>query len=352
MPLALAPEVGDLAVVVVALVAIMLLFASRLLAQLLVGLLRFLPLVGDWIADHLLDHVVDALDWALGAVAAAIPPLVGFLWRPIAWFIQIVGDTVSVAEGAAAAMIRFSFVTLPQLEFRAIGYAEDAYARATTYALGQVVAAERYALTLQGEAVAFAAGEVVNAEHYSLQLYGDAVTYVDGRIAQVVTWARGDIGAVYSYVDGRVIAVESWARGEFDAVRTWAMAEFATLEGAIARDIGVVEQGARELVNAAEARAAAFAAAAAAGVAAEVGVVERTLDDFLRRCGDPMCRNLGPLSDLFGLLEDAGTLGLIVAFAAAAAANPEGVAGEVVDVLGTVVNDAVSTVESLIGAAA
>lgn len=352
MPLAAAPEVGDLAVITVALVAVMILFSARLLAVWITGLFREVPLIGGWIADHLLEHVVDGLNWAVGAVASAIPPLVGFLWRPIAWFIQLVGDTVGVAEGAAAAMIRFSFVTLPRLEFRAIGYAEDAYARATTYALGQVANAEHYALQLQGEAITFAVGQVVNAEHYALQLYGEATTYVDGRIAQVTNWVRGDVGAVYTYVDGQVAALEGWATGELGQLRSWAAGEFAAVEGAIARDIGVAEQGARQLIGAAEARAAAFATAAAAGVAAEVAVVERTLDDYLRRCGDPMCRNLGSLSDLFGLLEDAGTLGLIVAFVGAAALDPEGVAGEVVDVLGGAVHGAVSTVESLIGAAA
>src|SRR5260370_28248317 len=133
MPVAL-PALAGLGELAALLLAIIVLYAAYLLAQVLTALFQYVPLIGGWIQNNLLSHVVDAISASIGWTVSAMGHAVGLIWTPITWIgalFQRIGE--AIWSGVQAAQ-RIVTTTIPNALNMAAAYAQQLYHSAIGYA--------------------------------------------------------------------------------------------------------------------------------------------------------------------------------------------------------------------------
>jgi hypothetical protein len=351
VPVAL-PAVAGLGELAALLLAIIVLYAAYLLAQVLTALFQYVPLIGGWIQDNLLSHVVDAINASIGWTVSAMGHAVGLIWTPITWIgalFQRIGEAIwsgvqaadRIVTGTIPRALNMAAAYAQQLYNAAIGYADGIYHSAVSVAQALYSSAVSFAQQLYNSAVAFAQSLYNSAVAFAQQLYAAAVGFADQLYHQAIGYVQGAISAAEAWVQQLYNSLTAWVTGRFTQTETWVQQEVGALE----HDISGAYQGAVAYAH------DAAALAEAAGIAA-AGVVATELEDYLRNCGRNLCSGLNPLSTLLQELAPLVEGGMLFALVAEAARNPAGVADEVVAVLSPIAGEAASLFRDATGVAA
>lgn len=216
--------------------------------------------------------------------------------------------------------------------------AEALYAQAVQTAQSLAVQAESLAQSLAAGVASTALAEVQAVQHLAQSLYADALDYADklgaGVLSDAEHYAAGAIGAAVTDIDH---AVTGAVQGIWDGISTGV----SDLEGALGVDLPDV--GA--LVRAIPRAVPADIAAAIAGAYAMSAVAVR----FMAECGVPNCKNLSKigreLQALFSLVEGASFLAFIVGMVK----DPQTTAQETVSLLSVIVKDELAAFRNLVG---
>lgn len=387
--LALAP----LFVWVVALVALLLLAASGLLAKFITNL------IPDWHIPglgNIRSAVAGAVDSALQAIEstiqAAIGPVEAWLRAPFHALQHLIDATITALESAFSAVARVwhaagelfkyattyahsLFWTLRVLlgdAIRYLGlYAHTLYNLAIHYTGVLFKYATTYAHELVWQVRVLLGDAISTLARYAHELFTLAVTYAGKLFDYATTYAHGlfkvaEADAARLFAAVRADAL-NWARAAQRAAEVFASAAVADAGRIIATDITVpVEQAwvaIRDDVAAIEqilgadlpdvraivrrldiARVGDIATAAGALAAVDVLVLR-----YLRDCGIPGCKSLhGLINDLpklFALVEGAAFLAFLVDMCH----DPAGTATEVETVAGGIITDTVDVMQRVLG---
>ena len=333
MPLAL------LAPVIIALVALLIIYGGRYLAHFLAALFARVPVPGMGTVGRFIAGLADAAVAAIeGILSAAVTPAVNLILAgPRA--IGAILDEAAEAAGALYWMVRrvtwwvdgligAVMARVYAVEAVAFTYAHNLY----NEALARIYAVEAVALTYAHNLYVDAVGRIYAVEavalKYAESLYADALARIYAVEAVALKYAHD----LYADAVGRIYAVESVALNYARSVALDAEhAAISTVDSTAAAAVGTVwpditadaDALAGELAtDLPDIRALVDAIPRVrpldlAGALAGVGALDAVLTKYLRECGVPNCRNLGKfgrdLQALFGLVEDGALFALLAA---------------------------------------
>lgn len=360
-----------LALVVVALVALAIIYGAKLFTRLLQQLFDRVPVpgmktVGRFIVS-LADTAVAGIEAILSAAASPAVALITAGPRAIGVLLDdlvAVADTLywQVVHTAEAIIARFQadvHYLADRIDYVAAALAATIAADAhyladridtVAYQLGSLIAADAHYLANRIDTVAAEATALVTSTgHYIMGVLAGELARVDAALS----YLAGRIDTVYG---AAVTAARGYAlQAERDAIATvdttaaavagtyWPdiVADADALAGELATDLPDL----RALVDAIPRVRPLDLADALTGV----GALDAVLTKYLRDCGVPNCRNLGKfgrdLQALFGLVED----GALFALLAALITDPGDTVRPLHDFLAPIAGGAVAAGRDLVG---
>lgn len=389
------PAVAPMAAVLIALLALLLIYALEVFGKALAHLLpSFVPGIPglnprSWIEAGV-GLLQSAIRWIIGDV---IRPAIGLFARPViavfGWIASIerfvvtaateVGWIVNVAvpealdaakayalrwaraaEAYAASLYHRAIAYVVEKYHAAIAYAHQLYVAAEHYAARKVAALESTALHWYHLATAAAAAAITTAETFtktythaltaSLQASIDAVRatvtselavaerYADTAVADLSRAVQDSIGTA---VAGVITVVDVDSIAGLASAWPGLIDDVDALAGVIATDLPDIGAAVRAIPRAIPTDLAAALTA--------VGAISIPMLRYMARCGVPNCRNLSQLgrdlSELAGAIEAGAFLALLVGLAA----DPIGTAHWLSDNVGGLASDAVHDARSLLG---
>lgn len=389
--MALAPA---LAAVLIALVALLLLYGVKYFARVISHLIpRNLPVIGSAISDAVEAAAGSAINTLQGWLDAAMRPMVAILTAPIHVFRSLF-DAIDANLHALTAKVSYiRTAIIPYWYHRSLAYAAGLVAALRAFAVAEIAAARRelglaidrarfYARALFVAALAYVDAQITTLSHvlgyaidsarlYARRLVAAAVAVAAAELAHAVTMLHASIATVDRYAHaayadtiGRIAALSVFLQRYADAAAAAAVAdatavldasitagmtdvwhgvtaEIADLEGVIAGDFPDILAGLRNI----DLSIPRDVATAVTGAAA----ISIPMLRYLKQCGLNNCRNLGGLGKdlqaLFGLVDDVALLGLVVGLVT----DPHGTAHEIESVTSGIVESVMHEASNLFG---
>lgn len=389
MPVVALAEIGA---VVLAFIALGVLLGAQALAKLLVSLLKHVPLAGGWIASHVESEVVNVIGDLTAWVESVVSSAEGWLLQPIRalrWlFDQLMnhlGENIQAHQRAAANLnLSQGFLqanidreavtrnwqintTASNLQANINAVALQAMAEAVLVAqqaTGLIAAVgtslqhniDTEAVTRNWQVDTTASNLQANINAVALHAQTELVTLAQQVTGLIATVAHDlqvniDLTATNALTAATQLSTEA-EKGAVSGVdatagavgaATWPIA-LPGLQGLIAGLDNIIPgygAGTIPIPEAVPATLAQMLVGTMAGVHA--------LADFANACSIPQCETLRPfepsLKGLTSLIEG----GALVAFLAAAVADPTGVAHDIEATVGTLVNDTASALAGAVG---
>lgn len=346
MPLAIAP----LAAVVVAIVAVLLLYAFY---QLFHPVLEGIANAGGIIGSTLASVIDGILSWAYGYASrwarVAVHDVLGFILAPVFWIEHHI-EALTQAINITRFVLNWGLNTLMPMK---IG---QALALAHTWDVG----VEGYAATLVGNLGAWTRGQFASTDayiaaglaadaRYAAGLFKTAEDYTTAGLAAQSAYIASGLRALESFTAAGLATDASYAEQLFSSAIHYTTTAVGNLSAGIERDLAGITT---VIGNAELSLATSIALAQANSIAytnVRVGELEGELGRLEDDCLKSVCGGLGDLAKLFeGLLGDLGLAGLF-ALAGEFASDPKGAAGAVNEVFGPIAHEAMSGIRATIG---
>jgi hypothetical protein len=325
------PAVLSLAPELIAAVALLVVLCVYFGVQLLLAIARWAG-VQNWplIGGSLMNAISSVAGWVGGALSwlwSHANPINMFL-ATVGWLAhQLAGMTGTIVWDIYSTIHRVTTSSIPGAIAAAEALSRTLYTDATAIISADVTWLEGRIVAYYNAAVAVVNADIAAARAYSVALYDDAITFVDQRVA------AAEAAAV-----GLVQSLQGWVVQELGALRTWATGEIAATAQTLEGDISAGLRGLEQTLTPEIAAAAAVGAAAAA-----------TFKAWEDSCGTPLCNNLLNFGSIISALENIISDGALVALIALAVSDPQGAVNIIVDDVVQPVDDAVSTVLSVVG---
>lgn len=315
----------DIAVAAAGVVMLIIGYGLYLLADVLTGGFRHVPLIGGWVASHLGGAVRDAGDAVMRSADAAFHGAEGLFRVVETWVLNVLNVITWAAKSAGDALANIVEVQLPRLRAAAWRDTSVALANARGFTgwlwghLGHEISAGLHAVTaltwhLYGELRADIANAESAATSWAARRVDTAVTDLERRADQAVSVAwRG-------------------ADGDVEALR---------------RLIGRDYQSWQHLLPLLEGAAGAGLAGALARALAGSALAVKAIDE----CVVPNCDNLGKFGKDIAELGSAGAAAAMLAWLAYVATDPVAAANDTVTVAGPLTDAVFAPLVSLVSAA-
>lgn len=311
------PEV-DLAVIIIAIAALIIAFAiAVLLLRPLGWLLGHIPIIGGPIQDAL-DSASNAI-WNgvkgfVGGALSALWWLLRMLWMATLGFPGAVGKAFS----AVASALHWLFATgLPQLQEWAYGQDIATAHHAQAYTDMRAGQDEAYARQLQQQAIQHADAEFRQAEQYAQALHGQAIAYANAAHADAINHANdlyrqeaAALGTAEAQLHAADVQIAEHAHAEAQQVRHQAHTELGDAVSTLTQLVtgtatALTTQFTTGLTN------------TTTTLTGDITQVEQKLDQYLNKCGIPLCDNLLPdaknIGNLLSVFDDVAVLALLAA---------------------------------------
>lgn len=390
------PAVAPLAAVLIALLALLLLYALIVLGKVIAHI--FPEKIGvsfasihprSWVEDGV-RALQGAVKWIIGDV---IRPAVNLFATPAIAVVHFAYGLVNMGVAISSEIAWLVDNGIPELAKRlehliaaSVAAAEAKAARAldTVHALlhDAIAAARAYAAALVHDAVALLAGRIVAARHYALALANDvrhdlglAVSSARHYAAALVATARADLGAAVADLakttaaaDAAAVSlVKSTAAATLVAAEHYADTAVAAVgAGAGIVDIPAIEADLSGLIDDVGSLAGVLGTdlpqlgdllkgldltgpLTATMALTDVLAVSRVATRYMRDCGVPNCRNLHQLGNELHDLLDALAGGAFMALLVALVSDPTGTAHFLHDDVGPLADGAIGAAKHLLG---
>lgn len=342
MPALAIPAALD--ILIVALAAVILIWALRPLFRPILQALGSLPFVGAFIAGRLEVLLTQAVGAAAGWAGAATAPMAQ-LFHDLLWGWFRYRDSVwQATEALMRASWRIIAHHLPALEGRVVGYAQqlynlaiawtnELYSRAIGYAQQLYNLAVAWTNELYARAVAYAGQLYVQAVQFAQQVYAQAIAYAGQLYGQAVGFAQ----ALYGQAIGFAQVLYQQAVGFAELLYRTSVGYADQLYRQGIGYTGQVGLQAERYADALYRLAVGYAAASSAAVLARVINLERS------KC-QKFCEPLGDLGNLIQQVEDAGLALGLLALSVEAFHDPRGTARAVDGLIGGTVRDLIQVI--------
>lgn len=346
------PLVGEVAVEVLIIFALLLVLGAQALVKLVAALFSYVPFIGGWIQSNLEGALGGALSRVSGWLWASAKGVVSLIWRPVTWIASLIGH---LADGLWAAMQmgeRIVTTTIPN----ALHPVWDGITNAVSTAIN----AAHWALS--------------QAQGFASNLYNQAVSllhqfegWVGTQVSSLWQTIQNDVSALYNALGSAIHNIGQWVLSVVGHVRDALVAAFNHTIGEVWTQISqrftVTEQWVDQQVKGIEAelpvfRDIAIATAEAALTPAIARALEQavtaegTITKYLDECGNNLCSGLNPLSTLLQQLGKIFEEGALFALVAAAATHPAEVARDVESVISPIASEAATLFRDATGVAA
>lgn len=346
------PLVGEVAVEVLIIFALLLVLGAQALVKLVAALFSYVPFIGGWIQSNLEGALGGALSRVSGWLWASAKGVVSLIWRPVTWIASLIGH---LADGLWAAMQmgeRIVTSTIPN----ALG----AVWHGLNDVLGQALNAAHWALS---QAQGFASGLYNQAISLLHQFEG----WVGAQLSALGQTILADVTALYNALGSAIHNIGQWVLSVVGQVRDALVVAFNHTIGVVWDQLGqrinVTDQWVDQQIKGVEAelpvfRDIAIATAEAALTPAIARALEQavtaegTIDEYLNRCGNNLCSGLNDLSSLLQQLGKLFEEGALFALVAAAATHPAEVARDVESVISPIATEAATLFRDATGVAA
>lgn len=388
MPAALA-----IGAVIIALVALLVLYGGSYLAKAVAQLVPNVPIIGSAIKSVILAASSALESWALATWDHVLRPVADLILAPIVAIKGIISDTaLAIAETIDTAnWVIDTYVPagIRAVESYAAGKVTTLANRVTDDVISlnrkitiAVSTAEDYTDTWIKREAQRITDDVASLNNKITAAIGTAEAYAAVHITDLARVLATDVATLDGHIAASLSTAETYAlaqvTGLADAVRT-DVAELdnkitaaeqtaiSSAVGIITTDIDQAIEATRDAVTGAVDGAINIAADGftdivaglrdidwaqigdIAGVVAGTGAIATVLGRYLEDCGIPNCRNLGGLGRfLENLLSDA-SLAALLAMLVMMIKDPEGAAQITMSDLGGLAQDALNTAVSLVG---
>lgn len=346
----MAIAVGGLAAVVVALVALIILYGlALLLRSVLQGLANHVPVIGGALSAGIGAIIDDAVRLGREAATAVLAAVIPVILAPVYWierhivglidFLRSIPDAIAYIIGSLIPSVIKSL----SAQILAYYHAAVSYVQAEAQALEAQINADVTALYHDISAVQAA------LESYAQQLAAAAESYASALVAAETQFVQQVESALGSAIAAGLAAETQFVQAiEADTI-TYVQSLVTTAEQTLITDIGNVVTWVDQEVTALDASIAAMGTQVVALTLDAVGTVESELEQIKTGCLDNLCGGLSDLASLLSALT--GDLGIaaLLALAAEFAADPHSAAADVRSTLGPVAQDAAGAVRTLIG---
>jgi hypothetical protein len=389
------PAVAALGAILVALMALLLIYALEVLGKILAHMFpTFIPGVPGvnprtWIEAGV-GVLQDIIQWIIGDV---IRPMIGLVVRPVIAVFNFIGSLERFVTTASLELEWLATTAIPEALAAARHYAHglyvaaEHYARrivdaaahelrhlidlARSYAHSLYVAAEHYARRIVDASAAALTALITAAHTYAHDLYVASEHYarriVDASAAELTNAIHGveaevkamggvSVSYVATQVADAIKASESYTADavagvitvvDVDAIHGLAAAwpglidDVGALVGVIGTDLPDIGAAVRAIPR--------DIPADLAGALTAVGAISIPMLRYMARCGVPNCRNLSQLGRDLAELATAVEAGAFLALLVGLAADPIGTAHWLTDNVGGLATDAVDSARSLLG---
>lgn len=341
MPLVVAP----LAAIVVAIVAVILLYAFY---QLFHPVLEGIANAGGIIGSTLASVIDGILSWAYGYASrwakVALHDVLGFILAPVFWIehhIEALANAINILRF----VVSWSMNTLLPLKIN------QALALAHTWDVG----VENYSIALVGNLSAWtrsqfastdayiAAGLAADA-NYAAGLFKTAEQYTTAGLAAESAYIASGLKALESFTTAGLASEGAYAQQLFSSAISYTTAAVGGLTAGIERDLSAITS---LIGNAQLSLATSIALAQSRSIAytdARVGEVEGELGRWADGCLKSMCGGLGDLAKLFNAINDGWQIAGIIALISEVLHDPHGVAAGIEDAVITPARDVLDSV--------
>ena len=323
--------------------------ALSAIGQILRALLSQGGFVGGWLWDRFSDAISGAQSLLNDYIHSAAAPAAAHITAVSSRLAVLHQHTAVTAQQTYAALVRIVAVTIPTQVAVARAEAAQDFARVWAHADDLYNQAVGYAAGVGAFAVARAESLFTVAEQRQDQLYSASIGYAAATEQAAVGYAQQAIGVAEAQTQAAYDAATQHADSLYQQAVAYTGTAVAASEAAIAGSIGQVVAGVNADVQQLGRVITGDLAPAIAGVAAGTIAITKAFDDYMTRCGNSLCRNGGPLSNMLGELGGLIDDGLIFALMIAAAHDPKGTGEVIGEVVGGVAHDVSSLVERVTG---
>jgi hypothetical protein len=338
----------ELVAFIVAIMAILLLFAGQWLFKLISAVLSHLPLVGGYIASvvggwlatevgnlaHQLDNQVFGMAHFLWSTAVG-------LWHIVNQMTTAIGDAKLWGVGAwshAENLVSSLFDTFTGQLGRDLIAINNEIGAVEALGAGAVATAEQYAAALVASATAGIAGQISDVSSEANRLFGEAEAAAVAGTAEAEALAH----ALADEVQSEAVTLFGQAEGAITVIQGQIQALPGQIEGVIPGIIDGIVPG--------------IIAGAIPGILSQVIPRVQALEGEVTECLEPLCDTvtpqaprLGKLGQLFQDLEGLAVEAVILALAAEAVHNPQAVVSDITGVVQDVGGGALSGFRDLVG---
>lgn len=346
MPIVVAP----LAAIIVALVALILIYAFyQLFHPLLQGLGNEGGTVGGLIARVADRILTSAYQYALAWAKSALHTILGFILAPVFWVERHISMLTQGLNFLTFALSWTDNIFIPNQISAALGVVRGWITQSEQYAAGLVSSLASWTRGQLASLTTYVQSGLAADARYSLALFDTAQKYTAAGLAAESSYVQNALGQLESFTAAGLAQDAAYAEHLFGQSISYTQSLVGSAVGAIDTDLGNItswvtgQYGTLSLaISLAQARSFALTQSL-------VGTVEADLGKLKTECTDNLCSGLGDLASLFNALT--GDLGLAALFALAGefAHDPRGAAADVESTLGTVARDAAGAVRTLIG---
>jgi hypothetical protein len=341
MPLVIAP----LAAVVVAIVAVLLIYAFY---QLFHPLLEGIANAGGIIGSTLASVIDGILSWAYGYAVrwgkVVLHDVLGLILAPVFWIEHHI-EALTNAINILRFVVNWSMNSLLPLKIgQALalahtwdvgveGYAASLVNNLTNWTRAQFASTDAY----------IAAGLAADA-NYAAGLFRSAEAYTTAGLAAESAYMAAGLKALENFTAAGLAADGAYAQSLFTSAINYTTTAVGGLTAGIEKDLSAITA---VIGNAELSLATSIALAQSRAIAytdARVGEVEGELGRWADDCLKSMCGGLGDLAKLFNALNDGFTIAAIIALISEVLADPHGVAAGIKDAVVTPAADVLSSV--------
>lgn len=346
------PVIASLADFLAGLVRMLFVYAARVLIGTIVrGIAGNIPLVGRALGDAA-DAIADGITTLMRDLAGSTPDTTsGMLLTPTLVVGELMSATIAATANLASATSHTALVVIPRRELMVLNTARAWVDTVSTALARDVVILRAYAGALSAADIAYTSAGLIEANAYTTAtgardvalteatgLADRSYTAAVGASAYAYTSAvQAELTAFIGEVDHSIVA---WTTAEIDTVVRYVQVVEGQILTELDHDLAVLEQTITltrtQIIT---------------EVLPQIEQVKTDLQVLRDTCVDELCRDLSKYGKDKAKLGDLWSIAALLAYAAAAVADPQDTARATNDIIGPVVTGVLDAVIAVTGPA-
>lgn len=347
------PTIVSLADTLIGFVLDLFVFAARIMIGTIVrGIAGKIPLVGSGLAAAA-DDIADAVAAVARAIGGNRQDTSTAAWlTPTLVIGELMSATVEAANQLGQASAHTALAVIPRAEVAVLRTARAWVDTVSSTLSRDVVVLRAYAAALSAEDLAYTSAALAEANALTLAIAARDIALIEATAAVEQAYA--------SAVGARSIAYTAAVHAELTAyiqaidheLITWTTAEIDTVLGYIRVVEGDVLTVVRQDIAVVQREITATRVEVVTQLEPQIIAVQEEIDTLRATCVDDLCKNLGKYGKDKANLGSVWSIAALLAYAAAAVADPKDTARATADIINPVITAVLDAVTAVTGPAA